>query len=84
MNVKTGCNVNEILYPEINDPVTLDPLRKVKWANLSLPQFQRGLPLCVYRTRDLSALHYDTFRVEGHSPYGKMQRRNSDMLISEA
>src|SRR5574344_407127 len=81
---QNGLHVNEDHFiPEIIDPVTLDPLPEGQVGELVFTTITKeGLPLLRYRTRDLSALHYDTcscgrtlVRME------KCKGRTDDMLI---
>ncbi|NCA80066.1 MAG: phenylacetate--CoA ligase, partial [Sphingobacteriia bacterium] len=81
---QNGLHVNEDHFiPEIIDPLTLEPLPEGQVGELVFTTITKeGLPLLRYRTRDLSALHYDTcscgrtlVRME------KCKGRTDDMLI---
>lgn len=81
---QNGLHVNEDHFiPEIIDPVTLEPLPEGQVGELVFTTITKeGLPLLRYRTRDLSALHYDKcscgrtlVRME------KCKGRTDDMLI---
>ena len=79
-----GTHLNEDHYfPEIVDPKTLEPLPEGETGELVFTHLTKeGMPLLRYRTKDLTALHYDK------CPCGRtlvrMDRilgRSDDMLI---
>lgn len=81
---QNGLHVNEDHFiPEIIDPITLQPLPEGEVGELVFTTITKeGLPLLRYRTRDLSALHYEKcacgrtlVRME------KCKGRTDDMLI---
>ena len=57
-----GTHLNEDHYfPEIIDPNTLQPVEPGQTGELVFTHLTKeGMPLLRYRTRDLTALHYDT------------------------
>ncbi|KAA6332640.1 Phenylacetate-coenzyme A ligase [termite gut metagenome] len=57
-----GTHLNEDHYfPEVVDPQTLDPVKSGETGELVFTHLTKeGMPLLRYRTRDLTALHYDT------------------------
>lgn len=67
-------------YPEIIDPVTLEPLPDGEFGELVLTSLtKKGMPIIRYRTRDLTRLLSGTAR-----PMRRMDRisgRNDDMII---
>jgi len=67
-------------YPEIVDPVTLEPLADGEFGELVLTSLtKKGMPIIRYRTRDLTRLLPGTAR-----PMRRMDRisgRNDDMII---
>lgn len=81
---KSGLHINEdFFYPEIIDPITLQPLPEGEWGELVLTTLKReAMPLLRYRTRDVTRLYRD------ECPCGrtlikmeKPQGRTDDMLI---
>ena len=81
---QNGTHLNEDHYfPEIVDPKTLEPVAPGETGELVFTHLTKeGMPLLRYRTKDLTALHYDT------CPCGRtlvrMDRilgRSDDMLI---
>ena len=81
---KSGLHINEdFFYPEIIDPVTLQPLPLGEKGELVLTTLKReGMPLIRYRTRDITRLYRE------ECPCGrtliKMEKakgRTDDMLI---
>jgi phenylacetate-CoA ligase len=79
-----GTHLNEDhFFPEIIDPLTLQPVKPGKTGELVFTHLTKeGMPLLRYRTRDLTALHYDTCKC-GRTLV-RMDRilgRSDDMLI---
>jgi len=81
---KNGLHINEdYFYPEIIDPITLEPLPEGEWGELVLTALKReAMPMIRYRTRDVTRLFRD------ECPCGrtlikmeKPQGRTDDMLI---
>ena len=81
---QSGTHLNEDHYfPEIVDPITLQPVAPGETGELVFTHLTKeGMPLLRYRTKDLTALHYDK------CPCGRtlvrMDRilgRSDDMLI---
>ncbi|MDR2469295.1 MAG: phenylacetate--CoA ligase [Tannerella sp.] len=70
-------------YPEIVDPKTLQPVAPGEFGELVFTTLTKeGMPMIRYRTRDLTALNYETCRC-GRTAV-RMQRilgRTDDMLI---
>ncbi|OAV64528.1 Phenylacetate-coenzyme A ligase [Bacteroidales bacterium Barb6XT] len=70
-------------FPEIVDPVTLQPVEPGKQGELVFTTLTKeGMPMLRYRTRDLTALHYETCAC-GRTAV-RMDRilgRSDDMLI---
>jgi phenylacetate-CoA ligase len=79
-----GTHLNEDHYfPEIVDPETLQPLPEGETGELVFTHLTKeGMPLLRYRTKDLTALHYD--RCACGRTLVRMDRilgRSDDMLI---
>jgi phenylacetate-CoA ligase len=79
-----GTHLNEDHYfPEIVDPQTLQPLPQGEMGELVFTHLTKeGMPLLRYRTKDLTALHYD--RCACGRTLVRMDRilgRSDDMLI---
>ena len=79
-----GTHLNEDhFFPEIVDPVTLEPLPEGKTGELVFTHLTKeGMPLLRYRTKDLTSLHYD--KCECGRTFVRMDRilgRSDDMLI---
>ncbi|MCD8261055.1 MAG: phenylacetate--CoA ligase [Bacteroides sp.] len=79
-----GTHLNEDHYfPEIVDPKTLEPVKPGETGELVFTHLTKeGMPLLRYRTKDLTALHYETCRC-GRTLV-RMDRilgRSDDMLI---
>jgi phenylacetate-CoA ligase len=82
--LQEGLHISEDhFYPEIIDPVTLEPLPEGKTGELVFTTITKeGLPLIRYRTRDLTRLHYERCRC-GRTMV-RMEKclgRSDDMLI---
>lgn len=79
-----GTHLNEDHYfPEIIDPDTLEPLEPGKTGELVFTHLTKeGMPLLRYRTRDLTALHYEKCDC-GRTlvRMDRILRRSDDMLI---
>jgi phenylacetate-CoA ligase len=70
-------------YPEIIDPVTLQPLPPGEKGELVFTNLTKwGMPMIRYRTRDLTTLHYETCEC-GRTAVrmSKILGRSDDMLI---
>ena len=81
---QNGTHLNEDhYYPEIIDPSTLEPVEPGKTGELVFTHLTKeGMPLLRYRTRDLTALHYD--KCDCGRTLVRMDRilgRSDDMLI---
>lgn len=81
---QNGTHLNEDhYYPEIIDPNTLEPVEPGKTGELVFTHLTKeGMPLLRYRTRDLTALHYD--KCDCGRTLVRMDRilgRSDDMLI---
>lgn len=81
---QNGTHLNEDhYYPEIVDPHTLLPVKPGETGELVFTHLTKeGMPLLRYRTKDLTALHYDTCQC-GRTLV-RMDRilgRSDDMLI---
>ena len=79
-----GTHLNEDhYYPEIVDPVTFEQLGEGKQGELVFTHLTKeGMPLLRYRTKDLTALHYD--KCDCGRTFVRMERilgRSDDMLI---
>lgn len=79
-----GTHINEDhFYPEIVDPETLEPLPEGKVGELVFTHLTKeGMPLLRYRTKDLTALHYEP--CDCGRTFVRMDRilgRSDDMLI---
>ncbi|MBQ0087335.1 MAG: phenylacetate--CoA ligase [Bacteroidales bacterium] len=79
-----GTHLNEDhFYPEIVDPKTLEPLPEGKVGELVFTHLTKeGMPLLRYRTKDLTALHYE--KCDCGRTFVRMDRilgRSDDMLI---
>lgn len=79
-----GTHLNEDhFYPEIVDPKTLEPLPEGKIGELVFTHLtKKGMPLLRYRTKDLTALHYEKCSC-GRTlvRMDKILGRSDDMLI---
>lgn len=79
-----GTHLNEDhFYPEIVDPKTLEPLPEGQTGELVFTHLtKRGMPLLRYRTKDLTALHYEKCSC-GRTlvRMDKIIGRSDDMLI---
>ncbi|MDR1724085.1 MAG: phenylacetate--CoA ligase [Tannerella sp.] len=70
-------------YPEIVDPVTLEPVEPGKQGELVFTTLTKdGMPMIRYRTRDLTHLNYEKCRC-GRTAVrmGRILGRSDDMLI---
>ena len=81
---QNGTHLNEDhFYPEIIDPVTLEPLGEGQKGELVFTHLTKeGMPLLRYRTKDLTSLHYG--KCSCRRTLVKMDRilgRSDDMLI---
>lgn len=81
---QSGTHLNEDhFFPEIVDPVTLQPVEPGQQGELVFTHLTKeGMPLLRYRTKDLTALHYET--CECGRTLVRMDRilgRSDDMLI---
>lgn len=81
---QNGTHLNEDHYfPEIVDPLTLLPVEPGKTGELVFTHLTKeGMPLLRYRTKDLTALHYET--CDCGRTLVRMDRilgRSDDMLI---
>jgi phenylacetate-CoA ligase len=81
---QNGTHLNEDhFYPEIIDPVTLEPLGEGQKGELVFTHLTKeGMPLLRYRTKDLTSLHYG--KCSCGRTLVKMDRilgRSDDMLI---
>jgi len=81
---QNGTHLNEDhYYPEIIDPNTLESVEPGKTGELVFTHLTKeGMPLLRYRTRDLTALHYD--KCDCGRTLVRMDRilgRSDDMLI---
>lgn len=79
-----GMHINEDhFYPEIIDPVTLQPLEIGKVGELVFTSISKeGMPVLRYRTKDLTSLFYDTCSCGRTSiRMNKIMGRSDDMLI---
>ncbi len=79
-----GTHLNEDHYfPEIVDPITLQPVEPGQTGELVFTHLTKeGMPLLRYRTKDLTALHYD--KCDCGRTLVRMERilgRSDDMLI---
>ncbi len=79
-----GTHINEDhFYPEIVDPETLEPLPEGRVGELVFTHLTKeGMPLLRYRTKDLTALHYEP--CDCGRTFVRMDRilgRSDDMLI---
>ncbi|MCK9159348.1 MAG: phenylacetate--CoA ligase [Bacteroidaceae bacterium] len=79
-----GTHLNEDhFFPEIIDPKTLEPMESGKTGELVFTHLtKQGMPLLRYRTKDLSALHYE--KCSCGRTLVRMDRilgRSDDMLI---
>ena len=81
---QNGTHISEdLFYPEIIDPVTLQPVGPGEKGELVFTTLDKwGMPMIRYRTRDLTSLNYDvcdcgrtTVRM------GKIMGRSDDMMI---
>ena len=81
---QNGTHISEdLFYPEIIDPVTLQPVEPGEQGELVFTTLDKwGMPMIRYRTRDLTSLNYDvcdcgrtTVRM------GKIMGRSDDMMI---
>jgi len=79
-----GTHLNEDhFYPEIVDPKTLEPLPEGQVGELVFTHLtKKGMPLLRYRTKDLTALHYEKCSC-GRTlvRMDKILGRSDDMLI---
>lgn len=81
---QNGSHINEDhYYPEIIDPVTLQPLPDGQVGELVFTTLTKeGMPLLRYRTRDLCSLTHDKCECGRTSVrMGKIVGRSDDMLI---
>ncbi len=81
---QNGTHLNEDHYfPEIVDPNTLQPVKPGETGELVFTHLTKeGMPLLRYRTKDLTALHYD--KCNCGRTLARMDRilgRSDDMLI---
>lgn len=81
---QNGTHLNEDhYYPEIIDPNTLEPVEQGETGELVFTHLTKeGMPLLRYRTRDLTALHYE--KCDCGRTLVRMDRilgRSDDMLI---
>lgn len=81
---QNGTHINEDhFYPEIVDPKTLEPLPEGQVGELVFTNLSKeGMPLLRYRTKDLTAIHYD--ECPCGRTFARMDRilgRSDDMLI---
>lgn len=81
---QNGTHLNEDhFYPEIIDPLTMLPVKPGKEGELVFTHLTKeGMPLLRYRTKDLTALHYD--KCQCGRTLVRMDRilgRSDDMLI---
>jgi phenylacetate-CoA ligase len=81
---QNGTHLNEDHYfPEVVDPNTLEPVEPGKTGELVFTHLTKeGMPLLRYRTRDLTALHYE--KCDCGRTLVRMDRilgRSDDMLI---
>jgi phenylacetate-CoA ligase len=79
-----GLHISEDhFYPEIIDPVTLEPLPEGNTGELVFTTITKeGLPLIRYRTRDLTKLNYEKCKCgRTHVRMEKCLGRSDDMLI---
>lgn len=81
---QNGTHLNEDhYYPEIIDPNTLEPVEPGRTGELVFTHLTKeGMPLLRYRTRDLTALHYE--KCDCGRTLVRMDRilgRSDDMLI---
>lgn len=81
---QNGVHISEdLFYPEIVDPVTLEPLPEGQSGELVFTTLDKwGMPMLRYRTRDLTTLNYaecDCGRTTVRM--GKILGRSDDMLI---
>lgn len=81
---QNGTHISEdLFYPEIIDPVTLQPVEPGEQGELVFTTLDKwGMPMIRYRTRDLTSLNYNvcdcgrtTVRM------GKIMGRSDDMMI---
>ena len=81
---QNGSHINwDHYYPEIVDPVTLEPVPYGQPGELVFTTLTKeGMPLIRYRTRDLCTLYNDPCPCGRTSPrMGRLQGRSDDMLI---
>lgn len=80
---RQGMHFNEDhFYPEIIDPVTLEPLERGETGELVITTLTKeGIPMLRYRTRDITRLNYDTCPCgRTHVRMEKVKGRSDDML----
>ena len=73
----------DLFYPEIIDPVTLQPVEPGQKGELVFTTLDKwGMPMIRYRTRDLTSLNYDICDC-GRTcvRMGKILGRSDDMMI---
>lgn len=68
MRMPNGTHLNEDHYfPEIVDPKTLEPVAPGETGELVFTHLTKeGMPLLRYRTKDLTALHYENVLADVH------------------
>ncbi len=73
----------DLFYPEIIDPVTLQPVAPGQKGELVFTTLDKwGMPMIRYRTRDLTSLNYDVCECGRTSVrMGKILGRSDDMMI---
>lgn len=73
----------DLFYPEIIDPVTLQPVKPGQRGELVFTTLDKwGMPMLRYRTRDLTSLNYEPCPCgRTHVRMNKILGRSDDMMI---